>query len=425
MCQRGLTMRAFEEIPSARDRVSDPHVPRSARFPSFVGMPANTHERFDALVVAVVGAGSVGRQILIHLAKLMIARIFIVDPGQVQATNFLTHPGLTPGEDLGASKARIAGELVKCISPRTRVLVCDSALEELSPVALADASVVFLATDNLSVEVEAGRRALLLGQKLIQGSVHGPTNIAQVRFFSNADGTQCPCPACAYSREEWNAHAAQTRFSCAGGRISDAAASDSMGPTTSCSFLCSLAADLVVNQAIKHILQLGPAPDDTLLEYAGYRNTTSIAPLRFNGSCPVDHASCSRHPCPKSDLCECSLAELSRAAGLCPATDDTAFTVGDDFRYVETAICNCGMIVDVAQFVSDSEQLSSRCMCGGALSAIPYYVHRPAPMPVVRKQFETPLRQLGAGKATWAMIRQGKRAGLVLQNPDRREDVLS
>ena len=50
---------------------------------------------------------------------------------------------------------------------------------------MAEADVVFLATDNLAVEVDASHQFRLLGIPIVQASVHGETLVAQVRFLEN------------------------------------------------------------------------------------------------------------------------------------------------------------------------------------------------------------------------------------------------
>jgi molybdopterin/thiamine biosynthesis adenylyltransferase len=403
----------FEEIRLPSDSRADAHTPRRARFPQFVALPAGADRRLDGLRIAIVGAGSVGRSLVVHASRLMVSVLWIVDPGRFKPTSFLTYPHLLPGEELDESKAVSAGRLAKRISPQTRVWVFDGGVEALPETAFADADFVLLATDQLSAEVETGQRCAHLGTKLIHASVHGPTLVAQVRCLSNRhrEGPR-PCLACGYTRQERASLDQQIRFSCEGAQTGRTVAESRTAPTMSVSFLCAAAADLAMMQLIKWALALGPAPDDTLLEYAGYTNRSTISPLVRDPNCPCDHAVFEPANSPRPMLEECSLSELIEAAGFNGAAGETLLTVGDDLAFAESAQCACGRSVRVGRFVSTAAgptEPIERCACGGAFQVHRFYAHRPAPASVVEAVRDRPLRELGAASVDWVLVRQGDR----------------
>ena len=114
------------DVPSGR---SAKRAHRSARFPAFIGMDPAVIERLGQLVVLIVAAGSVGRYIAMHFARLQVAEIWIVDHASYKAESLLTQP-ITP-DDVGQPKATNTGLLVKQISPGTRVFVYDGPVQDL------------------------------------------------------------------------------------------------------------------------------------------------------------------------------------------------------------------------------------------------------------------------------------------------------
>src|SRR5262249_7510891 len=156
---------------------------RDTRLPQFLGLRGGPGSVLDALKVAVVGTGSVGRNLALHLARLQIAALYLVDRGRFKAESVLTQP-IVP-EGIGEPKASSTGRLCQQISPGTDVWVYDGGVGALYPAALAEVDAVFVATDNLAAEIEVGQRCLHLRKPLLHASVHGETLVAQVRFFGN------------------------------------------------------------------------------------------------------------------------------------------------------------------------------------------------------------------------------------------------
>jgi len=244
-----------------------PEVDLACRMPQFVGLGEHPGPRMRKLKAAVVGAGSVGARIALHLARQQIERLAIIDRGRFKAESLLTQPILPAA--VGRWKAEHIGQLCQLISPRTEIFLHAGRFEELETFALEGFDLVFLATDNLGVEVQVGQSCRHLGKPLIHASVHGETLVAQVRLFRNEHDDD-PCPACAFGMEEWRALQAETAFRCELTESGEPAREDRNAPTVSVSFLCSLAADLAMVQMFRLVLHLGQPVENTIAEHAGF-----------------------------------------------------------------------------------------------------------------------------------------------------------
>jgi molybdopterin/thiamine biosynthesis adenylyltransferase len=397
--------RRFTDVTGPRRARSFPVPPRAARIPAFVGCdPEQVRAVLDQLRVTLVGVGAVGRVIAIHLARLQIAALQLVDRARYKPESLLTQ-AITP-EEVGESKAQSTGELTKRISPATRVEVFDGPFEALAPTELARTDLLILATDNLSTEVRVGQRCIELRKPLVHGSVHGETLIAHARFLSNAS-PDTPCPACGFTADEWAHLNASTRFSCEGTDPVNAPARATTRPTRSVSWLCSTAADLVLMQVLRHVAGLGAPVADTVVESCGYTHRTVVSPLKRNPRCPVDHVPWTARPAP-GPLGQATLRELAVAAGV-RDEELVGFLVGDT-RYVEAGTCVNGHDWPVGRFV-ESRGADVFCgKCGEALHTQPVFAHRVVPAPVLEHRLDLPLARLGAESPAWVVVREDDRA---------------
>lgn len=409
---RPATDSVLQAIPNLERTDHAEHPDRAERLPSLLGYEGDAARVFSQLKVAVIGTGSVGRPLALHLARLMIHTLWLVDPGRFKATSLLTQPVLP--EEIGLAKARSTAQICKRISPDTRVWAADCRGEDLPVLALADADLVLLATDNLAVEVAVGQRCLHLGIPLLQASVHGASLLAQTRFFTNREG-HGPCPACAYGEQEWDALNRQTRFSCekgqaAGGTGRRGAALVQSPPTASFSFLCTLAASLALTQLLRHVLQLGADTGDCLTEYGGYRHRSIVSPLSRNPDCRCEHVVWQQRTAPHA-LGDCSVWELVRAAGLAEEKrpDQVAVTV-DAWEFVHSGRCDgCGRRQPVGRF-HDSGQAAAACRdCGQTVTALPFFSQRQVSLAVLAALADQPLRRLTPAPPGWVVIQAGDR----------------
>ncbi|HUT36074.1 MAG TPA: ThiF family adenylyltransferase [Planctomycetota bacterium] len=390
-----------------------------ARLPRFVGGRADAAAALRRLKVALVGAGSVGRNIALHLARFG-GTLWLADRGRLKPESLLTHP-LTGPADIGEPKASNLARALRACGFRGQLFVHDGPVEDLSLAAFADADLVVLATDNLRTELWVGGVCLRLGKGLVHASVHGETLVSQVRFFSGR--VDAGCPACGYTKAEWQALADQTTFSCSGFAAGARRAADAPPPTMSTSFLCSLAADLAMTQILRFALGLGAPVADTFLEHCGYTHRTVVAPLARNPACPCDHTAY-RQVRLGGQLGALTLRELTAAAGLGPASGRAplSFTV-DRFAFAEMAGCACSGQVPLGKFVLAGQAVGECPKCQHPIVAHPFYLHRPVPASVVEAVLDRPLHALGAGAARSVAVRGDDRAVLLLERRSRPEGV--
>ena len=400
---RGEFRQVVCDNPSSTSSI--PRADREARLPSFVGLTDPAGPRLDALRVMVVGCGSVGGGIVLHLARLQVGEIRLVDPGRLKPESLLTHP-MDPG-GVGLGKLDYFGPLAKAISPNTRVYVCGGPVQSLPLSAFAKVDLVVMATDNLAAEVAVGQRCIYHRKPLLQASVHGDTLVAQVRFWLNRDGSGA-CPACSFGAAEWDHVNRETTFSCGGpggrqeGEVRTA-------PTMSVSFLCSTSADLAMTHLLRHALHLGPPLEDSVVEYCGYTHKVAASRLARNRACPCEHVAWDRAMLP-APLAKSSLGEVARAAGfgVNGIREDLSFMV-DELTFVDRVAC-CGGPQPVGRFSGLDDQVAKCHACGLPLRPQLFYSHRPTPATVLSGLIEQPLDRLGAGAAEWVVVSGGDRS---------------
>lgn len=379
---------------------------RAARLPRFVGIETNADVVLDDLSVLVVGLGSVGSLAALHIARQHPREMLLADPKNLKAEGLLTHSLCFP-ENVGKAKVDLIGSLCARISPDTRIHAFTGPAQELPLLVFERAEVVILATDNLAAEMYVSQRCLSLRKPVIQGSVHGETLVAQVRFLSHR-GADSPCAICSFTRDELAALDQQVLYSCQGAANTTPRARHQAQPTASTSFLCTLAADLVVNQLFRHLLGLGKPVTDTLIEYCGYTNETTTTPLTRNPDCRCDHEPFEQMAAPKQTLDECSLDDLATVAGF-PNLDTVTFTLGDEHHHIGAVACSCGHREAADRFARASADPDVCPACRGPLHAEPYPPRRTVAGRQVRPLLGRPLREIGAAGVEWVLVRGDER----------------
>jgi len=380
----------FAEIfPATRSRPASGLAP-GVRLPQFIKGPQDACAKLRGLRVIVVGTGSVGARAAFHLARMGVAELWLVDGKNFKAESLLTHE-IGP-EDVGKSKATVIGHRCKAISPTTHVHVFMGRVQELPMDAFAVADLVLIATDNLAAELEVSRRCRQLGKPLIHAAVHGESLTVQIRCFSNAR-EDSPCVGCGFTQEEWKRLAQQAQFSCNGSAPFATPVSDFL--TLSASSLCSLAADLALNQVLRLVLTLGGPVTDTMVEFCGYTNLAVTSPLVCNTSCPCDHRRYELASAPKR-LRDASLAELAKAAGFRDSVGVMTFTL-EGFEWARLGQCECPVPRAVDRFIASGQADAGRCgNCRSPLRVTPFFRDRTVSSWTLRNAAEASLEALGA-----------------------------
>jgi molybdopterin/thiamine biosynthesis adenylyltransferase len=370
--------------------------------PNFIGFDGSAVARLQATTLAVCGCGSVGERVGLHLARMPIGGLGLIDPGRYKPESLFTHE-IGPS-DVGKPKAQHLGRRCKAINPGARIFVAPSRIGDLDEMALAGVDVVVIATDRLAPEVELGQRCLWLSLPLVQASVHGDSLSAQLRTYTNRTGDH-PCPACGYGRDEWALLNQETVFSCAGpgatrpGRVGR---SELAAPTMSVSALCAIAADMAVIEVLRLVLGLGEPVGDGLVQYCGFRHETTRTRLVRNPSCPCEHVHFDEQPL-SGPLAECTPGELARQ--VVPGDvelEACAWAVGGHV-FIESAAC-CGGVQPIGRFCR-ADRPAGRCRsCRRPLYAQPFFAHRRVPGSVLGPALHRPLGRLGAGRAPWVVV---------------------
>jgi molybdopterin/thiamine biosynthesis adenylyltransferase len=390
-------------------------VPIKSRLPDLIDAPPDAASKLSSLKLVIVGCGAIGRSIALHLARLKIGELRLIDRKKLKKESLLTH-SIVP-QEISMPKASSLGRIVKAISPKTTVFVHDGAAETVDLTRFRDTDVVILATDNLNAELTVAQLCLSLGVPLVQAAVHGDTLVAQVRFFGTRK--QESCPACGYSRAEWNTLNRQTRFSCeadGANALNAAGAQITAPPTMSVSFLCSLAADLTMAQVLRHSLGLGKRVENTILEYCMYTHKSAISPLRRNLDCPCDHTPFVQ-AMTLEKIPELSLAEISRMAGYHEDADFSGVSLRlGGMQFCEEGSCRCGQSRPVGQFVHPGKNTICCHLCGEVIHPHPFYTHHNVPATIVRDQWDCRLKDLGVKSEKWVRLRSPKKNFLLMES---------
>ncbi len=386
---------------------------REDRFPSFFGLKANATQRLDRTSLAIIGAGSVGWNLALHVARLGVKELRIIDPARVKAQSILTHP-ISAATRLGKPKATALGRLCKDLNPRMKVRAFTGPVQALSAADFVGVDAGLVAPDNLSAELHAGQVFLHLGKPLLNPAVFGPTLSVQVRSFGNAEA-KGPCPACVFSQDEWRLLNEEANFSCNGSRRDSRHSLPPAPPTMSVSFLCSLAADLALTVFLRNALELGDPVLDKLLDYSAYTHRLIQSDLKRKSNCPCDHTSLvfSRAPRP---LARCSLRELADSANLEVTAESPLFSI-PNAAWAESGLCRCAGRQRLERFLTVDSPL--RCpRCRSRLEVPEIYRRRTVSARLLGPALERSLARLGAADARWVLLRSPA-ASVLIQPPTK------
>lgn len=408
----------FAEVRPGRDQRAGWRAPRADRLPPLVGLKLEANAVLDALAVLFIGTGAVGGTTALSLARLHVGELRLLDRGHFTAPSLLTQP-IGPA-DIGKPKASTIARQCKLISPRTRVLAFDGALQALPHADMAGVDVVVLAGDNATVEQEAGQRCLNLGLTLVHVGVEGATMTAQCRVFG-ARNPQGPCPVCLFGAQEFRMLQEERGWSCEGPFHPEASAAGTRPqPTLSLRPLCALAGEMAALFVIRLALRLGRPVQDTLTEINAYTWRTFVTPLRRNPACPCRHQRFVIRGVARA-LHDCTLRELLRVAGCATrAHRPTPVVVVEGFHWVERGRCQCPGPQTVNRFVRAQQTVMFRCpRCRQPVTPQPFYTRDSFTPEIVEAALDRPLRALGAADCRGLRVECGEET-MLLTNPKRK-----
>jgi molybdopterin/thiamine biosynthesis adenylyltransferase len=390
---------------------------RAARRPKLVDVEDGALTVLRTLDLGFVGTGSVGLHMVDLAARNGVRGIRVVDPASLKLESLLTHP-CAPG-DLGRSKASVAAERAKALSPATRVFAFEGPFEALPANSLAGVQFLMLASDNLSCEANVAQYALHLGIPVIQASVYGPTLTAQVRSFAAASAGAGVCICCGFGRSEWEDLDRGTIYSCSGGGpASGAAAEPSRIPTVSLPHLCALAANLALMELFRRALGLGDPAESRLVEYNGYTHRTTLTKLTRRDDCPLDHEPLRVTP-RRGDLGQSTPRALLREAGYLEADPRRTTLAVEGRQFASLAVCDCDAHPRLGRFLAVGAAAGKCAGCGQERVPHPLHSHSEVPVAELAGLLDRTLAQLGAPEPASVRVRGESGAALFYRSfPD-------
>ena len=286
--------------------------------------------------------------------------------------------------------------------------------EELKIADVAACAAVVLAGDNLALTVAASQRACALGQTIVQGGLHGPTGVVQIRRAAAVEEKERACPCCLWDASERRELDHQTRFACDG---SGRGPANPGGPTGALSALGGLAGSLLAFELLQWAL--GIAGADAIVEYCALSHRAVVSPLVPKPSCLVPHARWRRVEVarPLGELSPGQIFALARARSA-SRREQRSLEV-DGLSWASLGLCDCTSHAPVDRFVRRADpagtSLGSACeRCGRALWIHPFHTRVEAPGALFTNVLERPLAELGAAGARAAIVRGASSAVLIL-----------
>jgi molybdopterin/thiamine biosynthesis adenylyltransferase len=383
---------------------------RSARMPALIDVSGDFGAAMRDQYLVLIGCGAVGLAVADIASRLGVARLLLVDPAPLKPTSVLTHP--CHPNDLGRSKAIVAAERAKAVSPETRVFAFEGVFDELPTYVLAGASHLLLASDNLRCEASVSQRTLHLGIPVLQGSVYGRTLSAQVRSIVSHQGEEQACLCCEYTEREWQDLDRGTIFSCSGTDASPAAVSEpSRIPTASLPHLCGIAANLLWTELTRRVLAMGGANQSRLVEFCGYNYRTSVTPLRRRADCPMDHSRLQLEP-RAGDLGKSAPRDLLREAGYEGADPCRVSMTVEGRCFTSLAVCGCDVHPQLGRFFPAGGTAGACPRCRVQRLPHPLHSHEEVPVRALASQLDSNLESLGAPQPTSVRVR-GERGAVL------------
>jgi len=140
--------------------------------------------------VAVVGAGGLGGQVILLLARVGIGHLVVVDHDLFDETN-LNRQALCSKRSLGMPKSEVAVDVLGSINPGVEVTPYQARLDSLNaPEILLGSDVVVDALDNIPDRLALERTTKKLGVPLVHGALAGFEGW-MMTIFPDDQGLKC------------------------------------------------------------------------------------------------------------------------------------------------------------------------------------------------------------------------------------------
>jgi len=348
--------------------------------------------------VFVAGLGAVGGKVFENLARLGVGELFGVDPDDYSVDSLFTQP--CEFGDAGRSKAEVQGKRAHAIHPEIAIHTARRWAQDVPLRTLRDCDVWICAGDNRELAVWLGVAAAGLGKTLIHGAVSADDSwTACVRVFGLQDAAQS-CPGCGLSAAEW----AELRHREGCGTL--ASDPNDGSSTRTPPHVCGSAAELVVAEAVKLLLDFEPGPcTGEEVAYCQKSHRTWRTTLPRNPHCRCPHDRWTLHDVP-DDPERLTLRSLQLEAGIAVTE---SVRVRGELPWVSTVACpRCDRRQSVRRFGHAGDVVGT-CPCGAALAASPMGLRSVIPLDDLAACRDVPLSLLGVLPGTAVGFSTGER----------------
>jgi len=190
----------------------------------------------------VVGAGTLGNEILKNLALLGAGKIVVVDCDRVERSN-LSRSVLFRERDIGRPKARLAVKRLGELYPEIRARAIEgNIITDVGLGVFRWADIILSAVDNRAARVWINEACARFRKPWLDGGIEALEGVA--RFFFPAEG---PCYECTMSESDWAL--LKQRKSCSLMTLADV--KQGRVPTTPTS--ASVIAGIICQEAVKYL----------------------------------------------------------------------------------------------------------------------------------------------------------------------------
>ena len=238
-------------------------------------IPDWDQEKLRSTIVLVAGAGALGNEIVKNLALLGVGHLLIVDFDHIEESN-LSRTVLFSKADINASKAvTLAHAITRLSSETDAVGIHGDLLRDIGLGIYRNVDMVISGLDNIEARIKVAQSCYLTGTPFFDGGTWFFGGEVKAFFADDAF-----CYYCTLSDADKNM--SMIRRSCIGLMI-DGDQTQPVVPTAITS--TSVIGGMLVQEALKYLLDLGKVQGGEALVYNGIQNTLHKAELPGDRAC--------------------------------------------------------------------------------------------------------------------------------------------
>ncbi len=159
-----------------------------------------SHATMREMRAAVIGAGSLGSEVIRILGLLGIGSLAVIDPDRVEATN-LTRAFLLRNH-LGINKAKAIAESCQSLFPDTQFEAFPAEVADVGFSDLRGCTVLFSCVDNDLARTELAYISTRLAIPVVDGGLAGELSAGRVSYFPGTNGACYSCLLTSHKRRE-------------------------------------------------------------------------------------------------------------------------------------------------------------------------------------------------------------------------------